>query len=129
MAQGLEGFRWRTGWVGRVARRESPFYPAIPSEPQLDSAFSSSQAFPTADWDTLMLKHVLPQLGTTLRDSFEVNPRQQDLAPLEAVLAWKPLLRSSMLSQLIEGGFFPKWLDALYVWLTSNPNLEQVAEW
>lgn len=90
---------------------------------------SLKQAFPTADWDALVLKHVLPQLGTTLRETFVVNPRQQDLKPLEDVLAWGPLLRPSMMSQLIEGGFFPKWLDALYLWLTSEPNLEQVAEW
>lgn len=87
------------------------------------------QAFPTADWDALILKHVLPQLGSTLRESFVVNPRQQDLKPLEDVVAWSPLIRSSMMSQLIEVGFFPKWMDALYLWLTSEPNLEQVAEW
>ncbi|KAK4698524.1 tuftelin-interacting protein 11, partial [Phenoliferia sp. Uapishka_3] len=87
-------------------------------------------AFTTEDWDSLILKHVLPQLGSTLRDTFEINPRSQELKPLEDVLAWSPLLRSSMLSQLIEGGFFPKWLEALYVWLTSEGvNLEQVAEW
>ena len=76
-----------------------------------------------------MLKHVLPQLGATLRERFTINPRAQDLKPLEDVLAWSPLLRSRMMSQLIESGFFPKWLDALYLWLTSEPNLEQVAEW
>ncbi|GAA5836279.1 hypothetical protein JCM9279_002246, partial [Rhodotorula babjevae] len=86
-------------------------------------------AFSKSDWDTLLLKHVLPQLGALLREQFVVNPRSQDLAPLEAVLAWRPLLRSSMLSQLLEAGFFTKWGDALYVWLTSEPNLEQVAEW
>lgn len=65
-----------------------------------------------------------------MRDAFSINPRAQELEPLEAVLAWSTLLRSSMMSQLIEGGFFPKWLDALYVWLTSDGvNFEQVAEW
>ncbi|KAM0788473.1 hypothetical protein ACM66B_001606 [Microbotryomycetes sp. NB124-2] len=86
-------------------------------------------AFLSSDWDPLILRHVLPQLGTTLRDKFRVNPRDQDMKPLEAVLAWNPLIRSSMMSQLLETEFFPKWLDALYVWLTSEPNLEQVAEW
>ncbi|GAA6003180.1 mRNA splicing protein SPP382 [Rhodotorula paludigena] len=86
-------------------------------------------AFSKSDWVTLLLKHVLPQLGALLRDKFVVNPRSQDLAPLDAVLGWRTLLRSSMLSQLIEAEFFPKWGDALYVWLTSEPNLEQVAEW
>ncbi|GAA5884433.1 hypothetical protein JCM6882_005250 [Rhodosporidiobolus microsporus] len=87
------------------------------------------EAFPRSDWDSLLLRHVLPSLGAHLRSSFTINPRQQDLAPLEAVLAWKPLLRGSMLSQLIEAEFFPKWGDALYVWLCAEPNLEQVAEW
>lgn len=91
--------------------------------------FLSLQAFPVPDWDALVLKHVLPQLGTTLRDRFTVNPRQQDLKPLEDVLAWAPLMRSSMTSQLIETSFFPKWLEALYVWLVNEPNFEQVAEW
>ncbi|GAA5967073.1 hypothetical protein JCM11641_000432 [Rhodosporidiobolus odoratus] len=87
------------------------------------------EAFPRSDWDSLLLRHVLPPLGAHLRNSFTVNPRQQDLAPLEAVLVWKPLLRSSMLSQLLEAELFPKWGDALYTWLRAEPNLEQVAEW
>lgn len=87
------------------------------------------QAFSKSDWDSLLLKHVLPQLGTTLRDSFSINPRAQDLKPLEDVLAWRPLMRSSMMDQLLEGGFFVKWLEALYIWLTHEPNFDQVAEW
>lgn len=52
------------------------------------------------------------------------------MAPVEAVLAWQPLLRSSMLSQLLEAEFFPKWGEALWLWLTSDGvNFEQVAEW
>lgn len=88
------------------------------------------QAFAKSDWDTLLLKHVLPQLGSLVRTSLVINPRQQDLGPIDAVLAWKPLLRNSMLSQLIEAEFFPKWGEALWLWLTSDGvNLEQVAEW
>ena len=109
-----------------------PLGPLRPLFLPLDRALTpppSLQAFSKSDWDTLLLKHVLPQLGALLREQFVVNPRAQDLAPLEAVLAWRTLLRSSMLSQLLEAEFFPKWGDALYVWLTSEPNLEQVAEW
>ncbi|GAA5881378.1 hypothetical protein JCM16303_000153 [Sporobolomyces ruberrimus] len=87
-------------------------------------------AFTRSDWDTLLLQHVLPSLGTLLRDKLVINPRAQDLQPLESVLAWQPLLRSTMLSQLIESEFFPKWGEALWVWLKSDGvNLEQVAEW
>jgi tuftelin-interacting protein 11 len=95
----------------------------------LTDSSTSSQAFPTSDWDPLILKHVLPQLGATLRERFSINPRQQDLKPLEDVVNWRRLIRSSMMSQLLESGFFPKWLDALYIWLTSSPVLEQVEAW
>ncbi|GAA5905277.1 uncharacterized protein JCM6883_006345 [Sporobolomyces salmoneus] len=87
-------------------------------------------AFSKSDWDTLLLQHVLPSLGSLLRDKLLINPRSQDLAPLESILTWKPLLSSSMLASLIESEFFPKWGQALYVWLKSDGvNLEQVAEW
>lgn len=34
------------------------------------------------------------------------------------------------LSQILEKEFFPKWLDALHVWLIQpSPSLEEVAEW
>ncbi|GAA6037203.1 hypothetical protein JCM8097_008617 [Rhodosporidiobolus ruineniae] len=86
-------------------------------------------AFPKPDWDSLLLRHVLPALGQLLRGSFVVNPRQQELEPLDKVLEWKGLLRGSMLSQVLEAEFFPKWGEALYTWLCAEPNLEQVAEW
>lgn len=88
-----------------------------------------AQAFSSSDWDSLMLRYLLPQLGEYLRETFIINPRQQDLKPLENVLAWRHLLRSSMMGQLLEAGFFPKLLDTLYVWLTHEPNFEQVTEW
>jgi tuftelin-interacting protein 11 len=82
------------------------------------------------EWDTLMLKTVLPVLGTLLREKFTVNPRQQIMEPLEQALAWRPYLKSTMLDQLLEIEFFAKWLDALYVWLTApNTNYDQVGQW
>ncbi|SCZ98960.1 BZ3500_MvSof-1268-A1-R1_Chr3-1g05734 [Microbotryum saponariae] len=86
--------------------------------------------YPKSDWDSLMLKHILPHLGTLLRDQFIINPRAQELKPLEQVLGWSMLLRSSMMSQLLEKEWVPKWLDALFIWLTTEGcNYEQVAEW
>ncbi|KDE07376.1 hypothetical protein MVLG_02417 [Microbotryum lychnidis-dioicae p1A1 Lamole] len=86
--------------------------------------------YPKSDWDSLMLKHILPHLGTLLRDQFTINPRAQELKPLEQVLGWSMLLRSSMMSQLLEKEWVPKWLDALFIWLTTERcNYEQVAEW
>ena len=52
------------------------------------------------------------------------------MEPLERVLVWKPYLRSNMLDQLLEAEFFPKWLDTLYVWLSSgSTDYDQVTQW
>lgn len=122
----LKGWKVREGVPkGMDVWQEVRFSPLFSSETD-DSA---RQAFSPSDWDALILKNVLPQLGTTLREEFEVNPREQNLKPLENVLAWTKLVRSSMMSQLLEGEFFKKWLEALFTWLTHDPNFEQVAEW
>lgn len=77
-----------------------------------------------------MLKYVVPKLGATLREDFKVNPRQQDMAPLELILPWRSLLTSSMFSQLLEMEFFPKWLDVLHIWLIQpSASFEEVAQW
>jgi len=88
------------------------------------------EVFSVGDWDTMMLKYIVPKLGSTLRDEFRVNPRSQDMAPLERVLAWAPLLRGSILASLLAAEFFPKWLDVLHIWLVQpRPNFEEVAQW
>ena len=76
---------------------------------------SLSQVFDASDWDAMLLKYIVPKLGSRLREDFRVNPRQQDMQPLQDVLAWEKLLRLSILSQILEKEFFPKWLDVLYI--------------
>ena len=89
-----------------------------------------SQVFDVGDWDSMLLKYVVPKLGARLRDDFGVNPRQQQMQPLQDVLHWENLLRPSILSQILETEFFPKWLDVLHLWLVSpNPSFEEVAQW
>lgn len=86
--------------------------------------------FDVGDWDSMLLKYVVPKLGARLRDDFRVNPRQQQMEPLQDVLLWEHLLRPSILSQILETEFFPKWLDVLHLWLVSpNPSFEEVAQW
>jgi tuftelin-interacting protein 11 len=88
------------------------------------------EVFSVGDWDTMMLKYIVPKLGSTLREEFRVDPRSQDMAPLERVLAWAPLLRGSFIASLLTAEFFPKWLDVLHIWLVQpRPNFEEVAEW
>lgn len=78
-----------------------------------------------------MLRSVVPKLGVSLREEFSINPRKQDMVPLEDwVLPWHKLLRGSTFSQLIEVNFFPKWLDILYIWLIHPAyKPDEVANW
>jgi tuftelin-interacting protein 11 len=88
------------------------------------------QVFDAADWDAMLLQHIVPKLGATLRDDFRVNPRNQDMAPIQNVLLWSGIVRPSIFSQLLETSFFTKWLDVLHFWLTRpEVNLKEVAEW
>ena len=82
------------------------------------------------DWDTMLLKYVVPKLGARMREDFRVNPRNQDLKPLQDILVWETFLRPSILSQLLESEFFPKWLDVLHIWLIQpNASFGEVAKW
>lgn len=78
----------------------------------------------------MLLKYIVPKLGARLREDFRVNPRQQDMEPLQDILSWENLLRPSILSQILETEFFPKWLDVLHIWLIQpKPSFEEVSQW
>ncbi|KIR28316.1 tuftelin-interacting protein 11 [Cryptococcus deuterogattii LA55] len=83
------------------------------------------------EWDKLIIQFVLPKLGLCLREDFTVNPRKQDMVPLQDwVLPWHTLIRQSMFSHLLEVEFFPKWLDVLYIWLIQpSYKANEVATW
>ncbi|EEB91113.1 hypothetical protein MPER_10584, partial [Moniliophthora perniciosa FA553] len=86
--------------------------------------------FDATDWDSILLKYVVPKLGATLRNDFKVNPRNQSMEPIQQVLLWSDLLRPSIITQLFETEFFPKWLDVLHIWLIQpKVSFEEVAQW
>lgn len=88
------------------------------------------QVFGRQNWEDLLLKYVVPKLGACLRDDLKINPRSQDMQPLTLVLAWAEVLRASVMSQLLEMEFFPKWLGILHLWLVQpNPNFDEVTQW
>ncbi|KAG6866595.1 hypothetical protein C0991_002083 [Blastosporella zonata] len=88
------------------------------------------EVFDAGEWDAMLLKYVVPKLGATLRDDFHVNPRDQKMEPLQHVLQWADIIRPSILSQILETEFFPKWLDVLHVWLIQpRVSFEEVAQW
>lgn len=91
---------------------------------------SWKDVFGSEHWTPMLLKYIVPKLGITLREDFKVNPRKQDMTPLQIVLNWATVLNPSIMSQLLETEFFPKWLDVLYIWLIQpKVNLAEVADW
>lgn len=88
------------------------------------------RVFGKAEFDRLLTTHLVPRLSAHLRDNFEVNPAEQDLAPLEAVFAWKDLLSLQAIGELLRARFFPKALDIVHQWLSSETaDLEEVSKW
>jgi tuftelin-interacting protein 11 len=77
-----------------------------------------------------LIKHLLPRLAKYMQKYFEVDPSDQDLTPLERVLLWLRLVPERAMAQLLVMEFFPKWLNTLHQWLTSDePNYAEVVEW
>lgn len=86
-------------------------------------------ALGVSEFDACLRNHLLPRLSRHLRENFEVNPADQDLSPLENVLQWRGWFAPNVMGLLLVSEFFPKWHYILYVWLTNDPNYEEVGEW
>jgi tuftelin-interacting protein 11 len=82
-----------------------------------------------SDLDNILRNHLLPRLARHIRHKLEINPSEQDLSPLEDVLKWTDFFTPHIMGELLVADFFPKWHDVLHVWLTSDPNYEEVSDW
>lgn len=82
-----------------------------------------------SEFDICLRNHLLPRLGRHLRENFTVDPSDQDLTALEDVLRWKDYFKLNVIGLLLIAEFFPKWHDILYIWLTNDPNYEEVGAW
>lgn len=82
-----------------------------------------------SEFDVCLRNHLLPRLGRHLREEFQVNPQDQDLTALEDMLHWKNFFKPNVLALLLVAEFFPKWHAILHIWLTNDPNYEEVGEW
>lgn len=110
--------------IGEMMKRWS-VKDAIPDEWAL-----WKDVFSRGKWDTLMLVNIVPKLAAHLDAEFEVNPRDQKMEPLDRVLQWTRLLRTSTLTQILEQKFFPLWLDTLHFWLIQpRYGADEVATW
>ncbi|EEP80465.1 predicted protein [Uncinocarpus reesii 1704] len=82
-----------------------------------------------SEFDKSLRNHLLPRLARHMRENFEVNPQDQDLAAFEDVMKWRPYFKPNVLALLLCAEFFPKWLSILHLWLTSDPSYEEVGQW
>ncbi|KAL1957801.1 hypothetical protein VTO42DRAFT_5519 [Malbranchea cinnamomea] len=82
-----------------------------------------------SEFHTALRNHLLPRLARHLREEFEVNPQDQQLEAFEDVLKWKDYFKPTVMAMLLSAEFFPKWHAVLHLWLTSEPNYEEVGQW
>ncbi|KAK9449199.1 GC-rich sequence DNA-binding factor-like protein-domain-containing protein [Limtongia smithiae] len=85
--------------------------------------------FSRREIDSMLMKYTYPKLVRVLKSDFQVNPADQDMAPLNSVLAWSSYFGSGTFAELLEEEFFPKWYDVLFMWVTSEPVFDEVAQW
>jgi len=83
-----------------------------------------------SDLSTLLTRHLLPRFSLHLAENLAIDPSDQDLTPLENVLAWKGEFPPGTMAHLLVAELFPKWHETLYVWLTSpSANFEEISQW
>ncbi len=79
---------------------------------------------------SMLVRHLLPRLALHLSTNLIIDPRDQDLTPLEDVLRWAPFFPLNTMAHLLIAEFFPKWHQTLYVWLTyEGVNYADVKNW
>jgi hypothetical protein len=72
--------------------------------------------------EQLLLRSIMPKLVTALRQ-LVIAPHNQDLQPFHWVLLWRDLIPPFHFNALLEGEFFPKWMQVLHAWLNA-PNAD-----
>ncbi|KAL8803867.1 MAG: hypothetical protein Q9182_002923 [Xanthomendoza sp. 2 TL-2023] len=87
---------------------------------------------PPSSLHQLQTRHLLPRLSSHLSQTLLIDPSNQDLTPLTETLAWLTppwSLPATPTAHLLAAEFFPKWHHTLYLWLTHNPNYNEIREW
>ncbi len=83
-----------------------------------------------SDLSSMLVRYLLPRLALYLSENFSVDPSDQDLTPLEQVLAWRSHFAPHAMVQLLVVEFFSKWHQILHVWLTSEAaNFAEISQW
>ncbi|KAL0488579.1 hypothetical protein AKO1_015738 [Acrasis kona] len=83
------------------------------------------------DMSTLIIPiNIVPKLIYILKECFHVDPSDQDLNPLMAVVKWTKVIGVKSMCKLLQKHMFVKWIRTLYEWLTQiDFDYEQVMKW
>ena len=54
---------------------------------------------------------------------------RRDAEPFQWVMLWTNLLPTPVMAGLWANEFFPRWLQVLHVWLSHQPNYDEVTRW
>jgi tuftelin-interacting protein 11 len=77
------------------------------------------RVWPPSDWEKMLSASIVPSLLNAL-SQLAINPAQQNLDPFKWLMAWADTMPASLMSQILEAQFFPKWHHVLG-WKTQFP--------
>ncbi|PVH99005.1 hypothetical protein DM02DRAFT_23017 [Periconia macrospinosa] len=87
------------------------------------------KAFPK-ELGSLLLHFLVPRLASYLSDNLEMDPSDQNMEPIAAIVNWTDVLSSRVVVEILHSAFFPKFLACLHSWLTyESRNLEEISKW
>ncbi|KAL8674389.1 MAG: hypothetical protein Q9168_001181, partial [Polycauliona sp. 1 TL-2023] len=122
-----------TGLFSTLKGKLKSLFQSYPlARPPPSTLISLLPVLPPSVLHSLQIRHLLPRLATHLSETLLIDPSNQDLAPLTETLAWLTpswSLSTTTTAHLLTAEFFPKWHHILYLWLTNNPNYDEIREW
>lgn len=116
-----------------IRRRLSRLIERIPGidNPELKEALQFwGNHLPKREADLLIGRGLLPRLTSHLNRNLTINPAEQDIEPILAVLGWSDVLPTDLLADTLKTGLFPKLRRALHSWMSDpGADLCEVADW
>lgn len=132
---------WLHPWLPLMKDRLEPLYSPIrhklsvalnnwhPSDPSAKMILEPwHTVFREGHMTAFVLKNIYPKLAMCMQE-FVINPHQQHLDAWTWVMAWSDIVPKTNMVTLLLKNFFPKWLQVLCTWLSSNPNFDEVTKW
>lgn len=86
-------------------------------------------ALPPAEADLVLGRAVMPMLSRFLERTLVIDPADQELGPLLAVLAWADDLPAAFMGAVLRAGLFAKLRRTLHAWMAADPDFDEVSQW